>query len=173
MDKLTKILAKLVNAETVTYVFFGVLTTIVNLICFKVFDLVLGDKLYLLSNAIAWVAAVVFAYVTNKLFVFESKSWSVSVLKKEIPSFLGARVLSFFIEEGGMFLFVDLLGFDRFGVSFSFLKDSVATGSVAVGGKMLAKLIVAVVVVILNYFFSKLFIFKKDSDVKKAETEEG
>ena len=83
--------------ELITYVFFGGLTTVVNLIVFKLFGMLLGDERYLISNAIAWVVAVIFAFITNKLWVFESKSLSGKVLLKEIPSFFAARVLSFII----------------------------------------------------------------------------
>ena len=112
----------------------------------------LGDERYLVSNVIAWFAAVIFAYITNKLWVFESKSWSIKVLLKEIPSFFAARVLSFLIEEFGLYVFVDLLSFNE--ISLKIL-------SFEIGGELIAKVILAVIVVILNYVFSKLVIFKK------------
>lgn len=164
MDKLTRFLQKLVNKETVTYIFFGLCTTVVNLTAFKLLDLVLGGELYLVSNAIAWIIAVAFAFVTNKIFVFESKSLDASVLKKEIPTFLGARILSFFIEEGGLYLFVDILSFDKYSVSLAWLNNGETAGDLSVGGKMISKLIIAVAVVILNYFFSKLIVFKKKAE---------
>ncbi|MDO4379519.1 MAG: GtrA family protein, partial [Clostridia bacterium] len=83
MEKIKALFKKLVNKETVTYVIFGVLTTLVNLVVFKGFDVLFKGKYYLFTNTIAWIAAVAFAYVTNKLFVFESKSWKFDVLKKE------------------------------------------------------------------------------------------
>ena len=138
--------------ELITYVVFGVLTTLVNFVCFWLFNKILGDKLYLLSNIIAWVISVIFAYVTNKLWVFESKSWKPSVIGREIPEFVGARVFSLLIEEGGLWLFVDVLNFDKFG--FTLLGFDVT-------GKLIAKVVLAVIVVILNYIFSKLVIFKK------------
>lgn len=144
-----KFLKKLLNRETVTYIIFGVLTTAVNYLVFYLGIRCFGEKHYLLINAAAFIAAAAFAYVTNKLFVFESKSWSPKVLRSEIPSFLGARIGSFFLEEAGMWLFVDVLnvgGYSLFGI----------------GGVMLTKLTLAVVVVILNYILSKFFIFKKD-----------
>lgn len=140
--------------ELITYVVFGVLTTLVNFVCFWLFNKILGEKLYLLSNIIAWVISVIFAYVTNKLWVFESKSWKPSVIGREIPEFVGARVFSLLIEEGGLWLFVDVLNFDKFGFTlFGF----------DVTGKLIAKVVLAVIVVILNYIFSKLVIFKKKS----------
>ena len=152
------------NVETVTYVFFGVCTTVVNLLAFKIFNIILGEGLYLVSNIIAWIIAVVFAYITNKLWVFQSKSFASDVLKREIPAFFGARIFSFFLEEGGLWLFVECLGFDRYSLGFTWIKDAQTSGQLAIGGKMLSKLIIAVVVIILNYFFSKVLIFRKNKE---------
>ena len=101
MDKLKKLL----NRETVLYIVFGVATTVVNYVVFYLLYSVLwNQRNSLTANAAAFVAAVVFAFVVNKLFVFESKSWSAATLKREIPSFLAARIGSFGIEEAGLFL---------------------------------------------------------------------
>ena len=164
-----KIIDKLFTKEIVTYVFFGALTTVVNLFVFFVFKqiflsigwngifnsiipegsslqkLFVGGTDYLDANFIAWVAGVIFAFVTNKLWVFDSKSWTPSVAGKEFTAFVGARVFSFVIETILMFVLVSLLTVNDFA----------------------AKIIVGVVVVILNYIFSKVFIFKKkDKDCK-------
>lgn len=139
--------------ELIIYVIFGGLTTVVNLLVFTVMGMIIGDEKYLISNVVAWFAAVIFAYITNKLWVFESKSWAGKVLLKEIPSFFAARVFSFIIEEAGLFLFVDVLSFNK--ISLKIL-------SFEIGGELIAKLILAVIVVILNYIFSKLVIFKKN-----------
>ena len=64
-----KLLQKLINRETLTYLIFGVLTTLVNYVVFWLFDRLLTEHWVLVTNAIAFVAAVAFAYVTNKLFV--------------------------------------------------------------------------------------------------------
>lgn len=138
--------------ELIVYVIFGGLTTVVNLVVFTLSGMVLGDERYLISNIIAWFAAVIFAYITNKLWVFESKSWDIRVLLKEIPSFFAARVLSFLIEEAGLFVFVDLLSFKD--ISLKIL-------SFEIGGELIAKAVLAVIVVVLNYVFSKLVIFRK------------
>ena len=61
--------------ELILYVFFGALTTLVNFAAFKFFNVVLGEERYLVSNVIAWFVSVIFAYITNKLFVFESRIW--------------------------------------------------------------------------------------------------
>lgn len=152
MDKIKKLIKFLLNKETITYLIFGVLTTVVSFVSLKLFDMLFQGKMYLLSNTVSWVLSVAFAYVTNKLFVFESKSWSVNVLKKEIPSFVGARVASYFIEQGGLWLFMEVFGFKN--RVFDFIVISLS-------GLMTAKLIMSVLVVIINYVLSKFLIFAK------------
>ncbi len=137
--------------ELITYVIFGVLTTLVNFFAFWIFTKIFGEHLYLVNNAIAWVVGVVFAYITNKLFVFESKSWDLKVITKEITGFLGARIFSFLVEEGGMFLFVSVLGLGE---------KSLTLLGFTITGQFIVKILLAVIVVILNYIFSKFFIFR-------------
>lgn len=158
-----KLFKALLNKETVTYVIFGVLTTVVSFVSLKIFDTLLGTKYYLISNTISWVLSVAFAYVTNKLFVFESKSWKPSVIKTEIPSFVGARVASYFIEQGTLWLCMSPLKFD--GKTFDFL-------IIKLSGVMTAKLIASVFVVIINYFLSKFVIFRKNKTTSKNKAEE-
>ena len=101
MDKLKKLL----NRESILYIIFGVATTTVNYVVFHLLYNVLWHQNHsLTANTAAFVAAVIFAFVVNKLFVFESKSWSAETLRREIPSFLAARIGSFGIEETGLFL---------------------------------------------------------------------
>lgn len=138
--------------ELISYVFFGVLATVVNLLSFKIFDVILGKELYLVNNVISWIITVIFAYFTNKLWVFESKSWKADVVIKELVGFFGARIFSLVVEEAGLWLMIDKLemgdiGWEIFGL--------------VIGGNMIAKVIMQVIVVILNYVFSKLIIFKK------------
>ena len=95
---------------------------------------------------------VIFAFVTNKLFVFESKSWSSKTAGKEFVEFVGARLFSFGVEEGGMWLFVDILAFGE---------KSLTLFGFTITGQIISKLALAVIVVILNYFFSKFIIFKR------------
>lgn len=164
-----KIIDKLFTEEIVTYVFFGVLSTVVNFICFYLFKKLfiavgwdgifnalipdgsalqkffIGGTDYLDANFIAWIITVVFAFVTNKLWVFRSKSWKLSVAGKEFTAFMGARVFSFVIETLMMFVLVTIMSVND----------------------MISKIIVGVVVVILNYIFSKLFIFKKKNGAKE------
>ncbi|MBR4940705.1 MAG: GtrA family protein [Clostridia bacterium] len=156
MQKIKALLKK--YRELILYVVFGGLTTLVNFVILKLCNMAVGEKFYLISNVVAWLGAVIFAYVTNKLFVFESKSWAPKVLTKEIISFAGARVLSLGIEEVGLWLLVDICKMDA--ITWHIFKFDI-------GGIMIAKLILAVVVVILNYIFSKLFIFKKNRSDNK------
>ncbi len=160
MEKIKALFKKLVNKETVTYIIFGVLTTLVNLVVFKGCDVLFKGEHYLVSNSVAWIAAVAFAYVTNKLFVFESKSWKFDVIKKEIPSFLGARIASYFIEQAGLWFFVEILHFDEKVFDFIIVRLS---------GKITAKLIIGVVVVVINYVLSKFMIFAKKDSTQKAD----
>lgn len=158
MEKVKSFLSK--HKEVIIYIVFGAATTLVNFAFFKLFNVLLGESFYLISNAIAWILSVLFAYVTNKLWVFQSKSWKWVVLKHEIPSFFAARVFSFLIEEFGLYVFVVLLNFDKYSFNlFNFL----------IGGKMIAKIILAVIIVILNYIFSKWFIFKNSYDKKSTD----
>lgn len=155
---LRKFLKKLFSREVITYLIFGVLTTVVNYVVFALLIWQYGDRATLIANAIAWVAAVVFAYVTNKLFVFESKSWATDVLKREIPAFVGVRLLSFGLEELGLWICTDLLHVGRWTLA--------EIGGKVIGGVLVSKVVLSVLVVILNYFFSKLLIFTKKSEKK-------
>lgn len=138
--------------EIILYIFFGVLTTIVNFVIYFIMNALLGEDMYLVSNVIAWIGAVAFAYITNKIWVFESKSRESKTLLREIGEFVSARLLSLGIEETGLYIFVDLLKFSAY--SFSFLRLTIT-------GDVIAKVIMQVIVVTLNYIFSKFIIFKK------------
>lgn len=123
--------------ETVIYLVFGVLTTVVNYAVY----IPLYNFVHLpasVCNGVAWVAAVAFAYVTNKLFVFESKSWNSGVLG-ELLRFVGSRVTSGVIETVSLLVTVDILGWN---------------------GNIM-KLFLAAIVIVLNYILSKFFVFKK------------
>ncbi len=150
MNKLTALWIK--YKELITYVFFGGLTTLVNFLTFSLLRALFGEEVYLLNNAAAWFVSVVFAYITNKLFVFGSKSFGKKTLLKEVSEFFCARIFSFGVEEGGMWLLIDALGLGAYSVEiFGF----------EIGGQLISKLILAVIVVILNYFASKFVIFRK------------
>ena len=143
-----KLIQKLLNRETITYLIFGVLTTLVNYVIFWLCDKAMGERWVLLNNAVAFVAAVAFAYVTNKLFVFESKSWAPTVVWKELILFISARLISFGLEELGLLLARDVLHAGQYSL-------------LGFSGMMLSKVVLSVVTVILNYFFSKFMIFKQ------------
>ena len=150
MDKLKKLL----NRETILYIVFGVATTVVNYLVFHLLYNVLWHQNHsLAANAAAFVAAVIFAFVVNKLFVFESRSWDAATLKREIPSFLGARIGSFGIEEAGLFLAEKVF---RLGGVIA-----ITLGGTAFDWITVVKIALAFVVVALNYVFCKLFVFKK------------
>lgn len=136
MEKAKNLLEK--YWDVITYLVFGVLTTVVNyLVYLPVYNL-LGLSAAV-SNAIAWVAAVAFAYLTNKPFVFKSHDWSAKTVVPELSKFVSCRVASGLIETGILFLTVDLLHWN---------------GNIW-------KLVTSVLVVVLNYVASKLLIFKK------------
>ena len=124
--------------EILWYGFFGVLTTLVNIISFYLLDKS-GLNTYL-ANFMAWFISVAFAFITNKLFVFNSKNMSFKVFIKELVSFFFFRVLSLGVDMGGLFICLDLLHI----------------------GKMLSKVLMNVIVIIVNYVFSKLFVFKNN-----------
>ncbi len=133
MEKLWK---KLVNRETILYLVFGVCTTIINIaVCGLLADILKWD-IYL-SNTIAWILSVAFAFVTNKLFVFNSKSTNKKILLKETVFFLIARLISLGFDMLVVWLMADLWGVNVWVV----------------------KIISNIIVIIMNYIFSKLFIF--------------
>lgn len=123
--------------ETIMYLIFGVLSTIVNIVTYVVCTRVLNIE-FLISNWIAWIVAVLFAYITNKFFVFESKETSIKFLIKEFSSFVSCRILSGIVEMALMYIMISIMSLNDF----------------------LVKIITNVVVVILNFIFSKLIIFK-------------
>ena len=145
---------KLLNRETILYIAFGVATTVVNYVVFHLlYNVLWNQENSLIANAAAFVAAVIFAFVVNKLFVFESKSWNAATLKREVPSFLAARIGSFGIEEAGLFLAEKV--FKLGGVI------AITLGGTELDWITVIKVALAFIVVALNYVFCKLFVFKK------------
>ena len=124
--------------DILSYLFFGGLTTVVNYIVYLPCYNYLGISATV-SNVIAWVVAVAFAYVTNKPFVFKSHDWSLKTVGPELTKFIGCRIGSGLLETALIFLTVDWLGWN--------------------GNVM--KLVTSVLVVILNYIASKLLVFNK------------
>lgn len=123
--------------DILAYLVFGVLTTAVNYVVYLPCYNLLGLSAAV-SNAIAWVAAVAFAYLTNKPFVFKSHDWSLGTVIPELTKFLGCRLGSGLAETAILFVTVDLLGWNG----------------------NLWKLLTSVLVVILNYAASKLLVFR-------------
>jgi len=140
--------------EAVRYLIFGVLTTLVNFVVYFAAIAVFGEESYLVSNVIAWIFAVAFAYVTNKLWVFESRSWAWKEVSRELAGFVSARIFSLLVEEAGLWLMIGVLNFGSW---------SIPIPAHPIGGDVVAKFIMQVVVVLLNYVFSKLLIFRKKS----------
>lgn len=124
--------------ESILYLVFGVLSTIVNIATY-VFATRILNLGFLVSNWIAWVTAVIFAYITNKFFVFESTKKDIKFIAKEFGAFVSCRIVSGIIEMIIMFIMINLLYINDF----------------------IVKLVTNVIVIILNFLFSKLFIFKK------------
>lgn len=134
-----KVLSLIKNhRELIVYLIVGVLTTLVNLIVYLLFTRVLLFNEYV-SNLFAWVAAVLFAFVTNKFIVFKSMKKDFKTIFKEASSFIGMRIISLGLDMLCMFIVIDIL----------LLSD------------LIAKLFSQIIVTLSNYIFSKLFIFKK------------
>ena len=130
--------------EIISYLFFGGLTTLVSWVTYALFAGPLGLGVTA-ANVLSWICAVSFAFVTNKLWVFGSRSWAWPGWLKEAGSFLAGRLFSGAVELGGLPLLM-ALGLDQplFGVE-----------------GFAAKIIVSIVVIILNYVISKLFVFRR------------
>ena len=124
--------------DILSYLFFGVLTTVVNYVVYLPCYNLLGLSA-VASNGIAWVVAVAFAYLTNKPFVFKSNDWSSKTVIPELTKFVGCRIGSGLAESLILLLAVDILGWN---------------GNIW-------KLLTNVLVVILNYIGSKLLVFRK------------
>lgn len=120
--------------ELISYIFFGILTTVVNIVVYYIFGDVLGIN-YVISNIIAWFLSVLFAYITNRIWVFESENDNIL---KEIILFFGGRLFSGVVDTLLMVLFIEVL----------------------LIGDFISKIIIQVIVVILNYVISKLIVFK-------------
>ena len=136
VDKIRALIEK--YWDIISYLFFGVCTTVVNYIIYLPCYNLLGMSATV-SNVIAWVVAVAFAFLTNKPFVFRSHDWSAQTVIPELTKFIGCRIGSGAMETVILFLAVDLMGWN---------------GNIW-------KLLTQVLVVILNYVGSKLLVFRK------------
>ncbi|MBQ4128597.1 MAG: GtrA family protein [Ruminococcus sp.] len=150
--------------EFIMYMIFGVGTTVVSFVSYAIFEIVVPTVSFLgitiahttLANVLSWVCAVLFAFVTNKLWVFDSKSWKPSIAAKELGLFVSSRLATGVIEWVGLPLLIKI-GVDQaiFGID-----------------GMLAKILVSVIVILLNYVFSKLFIFKRKKTITDLTEDE-
>ena len=145
------VISKLVEYEVLMYLVFGVLTTVVNFVVFWAFGKIKDNESVLftlgsfslkwvyIANVMAWICSVLFAFITNKLFVFESKTTAKGAVIKEMVSFFGARILCFLIFDVAVFaLLIEVFHINEY----------------------LVKIINAVFVVIFNYVASKLVVFR-------------
>lgn len=136
LKKFTKWYRK--RIEVLRYLLFGLLTTAINIIVYSICFYVLIIE-NLISNIIAWVVSVVFAYITNRKYVFASKATNIKAICIEVLSFFASRLVTFGIDEGLMFITVNIWQWNG----------------------LLMKIVSNVIVIILNYIFSKVIIFKK------------
>ncbi len=138
MEKLKQLWKR--HKELILYVFFGGCTTLINIIsyfaCRELMHLPVVP-----ADVLAWLVSVIFAYVTNKLFVFESKSWRLILVLKEGAAFLAARVFSLGVDVAMLYVTVAVLGW----------------------WELPMKVLANVVVIVINYIFSKWIIFRKDA----------
>ena len=132
MQKLKNLLRTKLSRELITYLIFGVLTTVVSMVTFWLACKVMH---YLIAEIVSWIVAVTFAFFTNRIFVFQSRGEGIL---RQMVVFYTARLFSLGIEELGLFLLIDIVGV----------------------GEMLSKLVLQFVVVVLNYVLSKLVVFR-------------
>jgi len=141
LDKMMNLLKK--YRSQIVYLIFGVLTTVVNYLvffpCSSYLEKTGFQYAVAVSNTIAWVFAVLFAYVTNKPFVFESHDWSWKVVAPEFAKFVSTRLASLLIETVIISVTVDMLHWN----------------------KLVWKVLTSVLVVVLNYVGSKLLVFRR------------
>ena len=122
------------HKSIINYIVVGGFTTLVSIGSFALFELFIPN--YMINTVLSWILAVLFAFYTNRRFVFESKNKNII---EEMISFFGSRLTTLLIEMATMYLLVDLIKLNN----------------------MIAKVFVQFIVLILNYIFSKLFVFKK------------
>lgn len=135
MKRIRELIQK--NRDILLYLVFGVLTTLVNYIVY--FPCCYAGLPASVSNILAWVVSVLFAYLTNKPFVFRSRDWSMKTVVPEAVKFFGCRIGSGALESAILFVTVDLLHWNS----------------------VVWKIFTSVLVVVLNYVGSKLLVFRK------------
>lgn len=128
--------------EIINYLIVGVLTTVVSIVTYFLFSLVLdieNNILFILANVLSWICAVIFAYVTNKKFVFNTTTSNKKEEIKVFSMFVSSRITTLLIELAFMFITVKVM----------LINDKIA------------KVVAQFIVIVLNYILSKLFVFKK------------
>ena len=123
--------------EQILYIVFGVLTTAINIIAFFACSRLINLGL-IPSNIIAWILSVLFAFITNKIYVFNSKNYSFSIVLRELIDFVISRGATGILDLLLMYLFVSVIGIED----------------------MISKIVINIIVIILNYILSKLYVFK-------------
>ena len=134
--------------EQLFYLLFGVLTTLINYVMFWLLTELWHGRYVLAANLLTFIVATAFAFITNKQFVFCSHSWRPRLVLREGLSFTAARLFSFCIEEAGLYVSAYVLELDRLWLG-------------PVNGVMASKILLSVLAVVLNYFFSKFLVFAK------------
>ena len=127
-------LKKILNKETILYLIFGVLTTIINILTFSIMERLTTNLLF--NNTVAWICSVLFAFITNRNIVFQSTGNKL----KELFLFFEARIVSLLFDNALIFILIEKLMLNN----------------------ILSKIIVNVFVVVINYILSKLIVFKKE-----------
>lgn len=120
--------------EIINYIIIGFLTTIVSVVSYFILRLLINN--YIICTILSWIISVIFAYITNRIFVFHSNNTNIT---KEFLTFISARIITLLMELLFMFVFVNLLS----------VSDRIS------------KIIVQFVILVSNYIFSKLFVFKR------------
>ena len=142
------------HRELIIYIIVGGLTTVVNYIIH--FGLRFLGANYYIALSIAWLGSVIFAYVANRIYVFESKSKGKAQIK-EFVLFISARFFSYGLELLIAFIFIDLANADSIVWQPDFIDTTIPIG------ELLVKTVGQVIIVLSNYVFSKLVIFKKSA----------
>ncbi len=126
------------NKEVLLYLFFGGLTFLISVVTYAYFTMMFGMN-ELIADIFSWIIAVLFAFVTNKIWVFQSKNDTILAFVREAVAFFAGRVATLVVEEVILFVFITMLQWNSLGV----------------------KIAAQVIVIVLNYVISKLLVFKK------------
>ena len=138
MDRIINLIRKVLTKEVILYGIFGVLTTLVNFVSFYVFSSLLGLEENF-ANILSIFIAILFAYFTNRKWVFNSTAKTFKEIFSEFYKFFLGRLFSLAVETVGFFLLFNVIGID----------------------KLISKLFISVIIIVLNFFISKFFAFKK------------